>query len=87
MIKVFQLAANSIISLSVCCSAEIYPSHIWLQTNRPNSALLCNVSNLVQVVGQTAVEALHSLLLVGAIAVQAIKLEADGPVEILADGS
>lgn len=41
------------------------------------------VSHLVQVVGQTSVEALHGLLLVGAVAVEPIDLEAEWPVEIL----
>lgn len=43
-------------------------------------------SYLIQVVGQTAVEALHSLLLIGAVAVQSVQLEAHWSVEIMADG-
>lgn len=42
--------------------------------------------DLVQVVGQAAVEALHGLLLVGAVAMQSVQLKADWPVQILADG-
>lgn len=44
------------------------------------------VSDLVQVVGQTAVETLHGFLIVGAVAMYAVKFQADWPVEILADG-
>lgn len=45
----------------------------------------CCVWNLVQVVGQAAVETLHGLFLIGAVAMQPIKLEADRAIEILAD--
>lgn len=50
-----------------------------------NSAVLCRLSDLVQVVGQTVVEILHGFLIVGAVAVQSIKLQAYRPVEVLAD--
>lgn len=45
------------------------------------------LSDLVQVVGQTVVETLHSFLLIGAVAMQSANLKACWPVEILADGS
>lgn len=41
--------------------------------------------DLVQVVGQTAVEALHGFLVVGAVAVHSVQLQAHWPVEILVD--
>lgn len=41
---------------------------------------------LVQVVGQTVVEILHGFLVVGAVAVHSVELQAHWPVEILADG-
>lgn len=77
MIKVLELVANSVIS----------PITYLAAGQHHNTAALFNASNLVQVVGQTVVETLHGFLLVGAVAVQAVKLEADWPVEVLADGS
>ena len=50
-----------------------------------NSVVLLYVSDLVQVVGKSAVETLHGFLIVGAVSVQPIKLQAHRPVEILAD--
>lgn len=44
------------------------------------------MSHLVQVAGQTVVEALHGLLVVDAVAVKAVELQACWPVEVLADG-
>lgn len=61
---------------------EISPSHIWLLTN---NVILFHMSDLVQVVGQTAVETLHGFLVVGAVAMHSVKLQAHWPVEVLAD--
>lgn len=47
--------------------------------------MLFYAPDLVQVVGQTVVEALHGFLVVGAVAVHSVQLQAHWPVEILAD--
>lgn len=44
---------------------------------RNNTGLLVD---LVQVVGQAAVEALHGLLLIGAVAMQSVQLKTDWPI-------
>lgn len=45
-----------------------------------------NESHLVQVAGQTVVQALHGFLIVDVVVVKAINLQACWPVEILVDG-
>lgn len=75
-------------STSARCLYSSIISFTYLAAGQcPNTSALCNVSNLVQVVGQTVVETLHGFLLIGAVSVQTVELEADWPVEVLADGS
>lgn len=49
----------------------------------PNNVASFHVSHLVQVVGQTVVETLHGLLVIDAVAVHAVQLQAHWPVEVL----
>lgn len=83
-IRECRLAANIIVSLPARCQTKTHLSLFWLRVKNPNRALLCCVSDLVQVVRQAVVETLHSLLVIGAVAVETVEREADRAVEVLA---